>query len=163
MSDLAETKWLPHGGGRDFHDAGNDGIPSLEFQLSFGADRIHSDPVRRQRDVLIHLIARVVSFLRPPRDHAKSFDMTATGNPIRIGFLSGVGNMGQCAHLHATTARSLVAKWSLWLEPRPELAAKVAARYGVPNVYSDAEVDGGGRRGLTLSLHPSSSNATVRS
>ncbi len=54
---------------------------------------------------------------------------------VRIGFV-GVGNMGQCAHLRNYAALpdcEIVAIAEL----RPELAAQVAARYGVPNVYRD--------------------------
>ena len=56
---------------------------------------------------------------------------------MRIGFV-GVGNMGQCAHLRnygSIPGCEVVAL----AEPRPELAKKVAARYGVPNVYPDAD------------------------
>lgn len=53
----------------------------------------------------------------------------------RIGFV-GVGAMGQCAHLrnYVTVPDCEVAAIA---ELRPELARKVAARYGVPRVYPD--------------------------
>ena len=56
-------------------------------------------------------------------------------NRLRIGFV-GVGNMGQCAHLknYAALPDCEVAALA---EPRPELAQKVAARYGVPKVYKN--------------------------
>ena len=52
---------------------------------------------------------------------------------LRIGFV-GVGGMGQCAHLknYAVLPDCEVVAIS---EPRPKLAAAVAARYGVPKVY----------------------------
>ncbi len=52
---------------------------------------------------------------------------------VKIGFV-GVGNMGQCAHLknYATLPDCEVVALA---EIRPELAQKVAARYGVPRVY----------------------------
>ncbi len=52
---------------------------------------------------------------------------------VRIGFV-GVGGMGQCAHLrnYAALAQCQVVAIA---EIRHELAAKVAAKYGVPNVY----------------------------
>ena len=54
---------------------------------------------------------------------------------VRIGFV-GVGSMGQCAHLrnYAALPDCEVAAIA---ELRPELAAQVAARYGVRNVYRD--------------------------
>lgn len=54
---------------------------------------------------------------------------------VRIGFV-GVGAMGQCAHLrnYVTLTDCEVAAIA---ELRPELARKVAARYGVPRVYAD--------------------------
>lgn len=56
-------------------------------------------------------------------------------NRIRIGFV-GVGSMGQCAHLrnYAALAECEVVAIA---ELRSDLAKKVAARYGVPNVYAD--------------------------
>jgi predicted dehydrogenase len=54
---------------------------------------------------------------------------------VRIGFV-GVGAMGQCAHLRnylATPGCAVVALAEL----RPELGRRVAARYGVANVYRD--------------------------
>jgi predicted dehydrogenase len=57
--------------------------------------------------------------------------------PVRIGFV-GVGSMGQCAHLrnYATLGECRVVALA---EPRPKLAAAVAARWGVPKVYPEAE------------------------
>ncbi len=54
---------------------------------------------------------------------------------IRIGFV-GVGGMGQCAHLknYVTVPDCEVVALA---EVKPELGAKVAARYGVPKVYTD--------------------------
>jgi predicted dehydrogenase len=54
---------------------------------------------------------------------------------VRIGFV-GVGGMGQCAHLknYAVLSECVVAAIA---EVRPELAKKVAARYGVPKTYKD--------------------------
>ena len=56
------------------------------------------------------------------------------GKP-RIGFV-GVGGMGQCAHLKNYAALDGCEVVAL-AELRPELAQRVAARYGVPNVYRD--------------------------
>ncbi|MBU4198782.1 MAG: Gfo/Idh/MocA family oxidoreductase [Verrucomicrobia bacterium] len=61
-----------------------------------------------------------------------------TANPkprkVRIGFV-GVGSMGQCAHLksYVTVPDCEVVALA---EIRPELAKKVAARYGVPTIYA---------------------------
>jgi predicted dehydrogenase len=54
---------------------------------------------------------------------------------VRIGFV-GVGAMGQCAHLrnYVTTSGCEVVALA---ELRPELGRRVAARYGVENVYRD--------------------------
>ncbi|MCC7494707.1 MAG: Gfo/Idh/MocA family oxidoreductase [Fimbriimonadaceae bacterium] len=56
---------------------------------------------------------------------------------VRIGFV-GVGGMGQCAHLrnYATLPECQVVALA---EVRPELAARVAAKYGVPRVYANHE------------------------
>jgi predicted dehydrogenase len=56
---------------------------------------------------------------------------------VRIGFV-GVGHMGQCAHLrhYATLPDCEVVAIA---EIRPSLAQRVAARYGVPRVYSSPE------------------------
>ena len=53
---------------------------------------------------------------------------------VRIGFV-GVGSMGQCAHLrnYVTVPDCEVVAIA---EIRPGLGKKVAARYGVPNVYT---------------------------
>ena len=56
---------------------------------------------------------------------------------IRIGFV-GAGNMGQCAHLKHYAALPECEVVAI-AELRPKLAAKVAARYGVPRVYASAE------------------------
>jgi len=56
---------------------------------------------------------------------------------VRIGFV-GVGNMGQCAHLRnyrGIPGCEVVAI----AEPRAQLARLVAARYGVPHLFPDAE------------------------
>ena len=52
---------------------------------------------------------------------------------LRIGFV-GVGGMGQCAHLKNYAALPECEVVAL-AELRPELARRVAARYGVPRVY----------------------------
>lgn len=56
---------------------------------------------------------------------------------VRIGFV-GVGGMGQCAHLrnYVTVPECEVVALA---ELREELGAAVAARYGVPRVYTSAE------------------------
>jgi predicted dehydrogenase len=56
---------------------------------------------------------------------------------VRIGFV-GVGSMGQCAHLknYVTLPDCDVAAIA---ELRPELARRVASKYGVPKVYSTAD------------------------
>lgn len=56
---------------------------------------------------------------------------------IRIGFV-GVGSMGQCAHLknYVINPECEVAAIA---ELRPDLRAKVAARYGIPRSYPDHE------------------------
>lgn len=56
---------------------------------------------------------------------------------VKIGFV-GVGGMGQCAHLrnYAEVEGCQVVAIA---ELRPELAKKVAARYGVPRVYPSHE------------------------
>ena len=54
---------------------------------------------------------------------------------VRIGFV-GVGSMGQCAHLRNYAALPDCEVVAI-AELRPELAAQVANRYGVPNVYRD--------------------------
>jgi predicted dehydrogenase len=55
-------------------------------------------------------------------------------NKVRIGFV-GVGGMGQCAHLknYAAIEDCEVVAIS---EPRPQLAQRVAAKYGVAKVYA---------------------------
>ncbi len=55
--------------------------------------------------------------------------------PLRIGFV-GVGNMGQCAHLKNYAALSRCEVVAI-AELRPRLAERVAAHYGVANVYGD--------------------------
>ncbi|MEW6752179.1 MAG: Gfo/Idh/MocA family oxidoreductase [Candidatus Latescibacterota bacterium] len=57
------------------------------------------------------------------------------GNPVRIGFV-GVGSMGQCAHLrnYVTVPDCRVVAIAELLEEQGE---RVAARYGVPQVYRD--------------------------
>lgn len=58
-----------------------------------------------------------------------------TKEKVRIGFV-GVGAMGQCAHLknYAALPECEVAAIA---EIRPQLARRVAERYGVPSVYPD--------------------------
>ncbi|HLK13325.1 MAG TPA: Gfo/Idh/MocA family oxidoreductase [Fimbriimonadaceae bacterium] len=56
---------------------------------------------------------------------------------VRLGFV-GVGNMGQCAHLRNYGAIPDCEVVAL-AEPKPELARKVAARYGVRKTYVDAD------------------------
>jgi predicted dehydrogenase len=55
----------------------------------------------------------------------------------KIGFV-GVGNMGQCAHLRHYASLKECEVVAL-AEIRPNLARKVAARYGVPHVYTSAD------------------------
>ena len=59
------------------------------------------------------------------------------GKKVRIGFV-GVGGMGQGAHLrnYAMVPQCEVVALA---EIRPELAAKVAAKWGVPKVYATYE------------------------
>ena len=56
---------------------------------------------------------------------------------IRLGFI-GTGNMGQMAHLrnYMTLPNCEVVAMA---ELRPQLAAQVAARWGIPEVYHDAD------------------------
>lgn len=54
----------------------------------------------------------------------------------RIGFV-GVGGMGQCAHLRNYAALASCEVVAL-AELRPELGRKVAARYGIPQVFGSA-------------------------
>jgi predicted dehydrogenase len=56
---------------------------------------------------------------------------------IKLGFV-GVGNMGQCAHLrnYASLPGCRVVALA---EPRGELARRVAEKYGVANVYANAD------------------------
>ncbi len=56
---------------------------------------------------------------------------------VRLGFV-GVGSMGQCAHLknYVTLPDCEVAAIA---EIRPQLARKVADRYGIPHVYASAD------------------------
>lgn len=56
---------------------------------------------------------------------------------VRLGFI-GVGNMGQAAHLRNYASLDDCEVVAL-AEVRPLLAQRVAARYGVPNVYTSAE------------------------
>ena len=58
------------------------------------------------------------------------------GEKVRIGFV-GVGNMGQCAHLknYATIPDCEIVALA---ELRPVLARRVAEKYGVPRVYTEA-------------------------
>jgi predicted dehydrogenase len=54
---------------------------------------------------------------------------------VKLAFI-GVGNMGQCAHLkhYASLPDCEIVALA---ELRPQLAAQVAARYGIPRVYAD--------------------------
>lgn len=56
---------------------------------------------------------------------------------VRLGFV-GVGNMGQAAHLRNYASLPDCEVVAL-AEVRPHLAQRVAARYGVPNVYASAD------------------------
>ncbi len=55
---------------------------------------------------------------------------------LRIGFV-GVGNMGQCAHLRNYAALGEECEVVAVAELKAEQAKKVAARYGIPQVYAD--------------------------
>lgn len=55
---------------------------------------------------------------------------------LRIGFV-GAGFMGQNAHMFNYDALKDECEITALAEPRPQLAQKVAARYGIPNVYAD--------------------------
>jgi len=57
-----------------------------------------------------------------------------TNQKLRIGFV-GVGGMGQCAHLRNYTAIDDCEVVAI-SEPRPQLAQRVAAKYGVAKVYT---------------------------
>jgi predicted dehydrogenase len=54
---------------------------------------------------------------------------------VKIGFV-GVGGMGQCAHLKNYAALSDCVVTAI-AEVKPEMAKKVAAKYGIPKVYKD--------------------------
>ena len=56
---------------------------------------------------------------------------------VKIGFV-GVGNMGQCAHLRNYASLEGCEVVAL-TEPRPQLAQRVAHKYGVPRIYANAE------------------------
>ncbi len=56
-------------------------------------------------------------------------------SPLRLGFV-GVGSMGQCAHLRNYAALPDCEVVAL-AELRPDLAQRVAARYGISRVYPD--------------------------
>jgi len=55
--------------------------------------------------------------------------------PVRVAF-AGVGYMGQVAHLRNYAFRDDCQVVAI-AEPRPELARKVAATFGVPTIYTD--------------------------
>jgi predicted dehydrogenase len=55
--------------------------------------------------------------------------------PVRVAF-AGVGYMGQVAHLRNYAFRDDCQVVAI-AEPRPELACKVAAAFGVPTIYAD--------------------------
>src|SRR4051812_11961460 len=56
---------------------------------------------------------------------------------VRLGFV-GAGMMGQCAHLRNYAVLPDCEVVAL-AEIRPELARRVAARYGIPRVYPSHE------------------------
>ena len=56
---------------------------------------------------------------------------------VRIGFV-GVGNMGQCAHLKNYVTLSDCEVVAI-AELRPDLAQRVARKYGIPRVYPNAD------------------------
>lgn len=56
---------------------------------------------------------------------------------LKIGFV-GAGNMGQMAHMRHY-ANIQECKVAALFEPRPELAARVAARYGIEKIYPTAQ------------------------
>jgi predicted dehydrogenase len=58
------------------------------------------------------------------------------GKKVRIGFV-GVGGMGQCAHLRNYASESGCEVVAL-AELREPIARRVAAKYNVPKIYSDA-------------------------
>lgn len=73
--------------------------------------------------------------------------MNRNGKKVRIGFV-GVGSMGQAAHLRNYVMPCNSSPWSRTpvvcevvaiAEVKPRLAAAVAARWGVPNVYASHE------------------------
>ena len=64
--------------------------------------------------------------------------MTTAKKRIRIGFI-GVGNMGQAAHLRNFSSLSGECEIVALAELRRELGAEVAARHGIPKVYSSHE------------------------
>jgi len=55
----------------------------------------------------------------------------------KIGFV-GVGGMGQCAHLRNYASLDICEVVAI-SELRPELGRRVAEKYGVPNIYPDAQ------------------------
>lgn len=55
---------------------------------------------------------------------------------LKIAFV-GTGGMGQMAHLSNYAALDDLCEVTAIVEPRPQLAAAVAARYGIERVYSD--------------------------
>ncbi len=57
---------------------------------------------------------------------------------IRIGFI-GVGSMGQAAHLRNYASLHEECEIVALAELRPEVGDRVAARYGIPNVYRSHE------------------------
>lgn len=59
------------------------------------------------------------------------------GGKVKIGFV-GVGSMGQCAHLRNYVSLGDCEVVAI-AELRPELAHKVAERYGIPRVYVSAD------------------------
>src|ERR1019366_967923 len=72
-----------------------------------------------------------------PQRRTISFSHDSIMKKIRLGFI-GTGNMGQMAHLrnYMTLPNCEVVAMA---ELRPQLAAQVAARWGIPEVYHDAD------------------------
>jgi predicted dehydrogenase len=63
---------------------------------------------------------------------------TSSKKRIRIGFI-GVGGMGQAAHLRNYASLAEECEVVALAELRPEMGAKVAARYGIPKIYRNHE------------------------
>src|ERR1035437_1805747 len=72
-----------------------------------------------------------------PQRRTDLFSYDSIMKKIRLGFI-GTGNMGQMAHLrnYMTLPNCEVVALA---ELRPQLAAQVATRWGIPEVYHDAD------------------------